>query len=311
MIFMAENSKPKSLILFSGGLDSILAARTLQEQGVEVQGLTFVSSFFDSVQAKEAAKKLGIKLKTVDFSKEHLKIVKRPKYGYGKNMNPCIDCHLLMLKTAKKIIEKEKFDFLATGEVLGERPMSQNRKALELIEKESGLFGYLLRPLSAKLLKPTEVEKNGVVDREKLLDIRGRSRKKQLSLAKQWKIKEYPTPAGGCLLTDPEFSKRLKDLLAKNPRANKNDIELLKLGRHFWQGKDKIIIGRNEQENEKLKQLKQRNDILIEMENYAGPTALIKKYGSKTSIQTKKRAKELVQLYSAKARHKKDIKFRC
>ncbi len=302
--------KIRVLLLFSGGLDSILATKVLMEQGIEVKGITFKSYFFDAEQAKKAAKKIKLALKIVDFSKEHLKMVKNPKYGYGKAINPCIDCHILMLKKAKAVMKKEKFSFVATGEVLGERPMSQNKGALGLIEKESGLKGYLLRPLSAKLLKPTIPEKLGWVDREKLLDISGRSRKKQIALAKKYKIKKYPTPAGGCLLCDLEFSKRLRELLKIYPRCEGNDIGLLKLGRHFCFAKTKIIIGRNEEENEKIKKLKNKGDILIEMKNYPGPLTLVKNYSRlKISKSVLEKAKKLTQYYSTKARYERVVEF--
>jgi tRNA U34 2-thiouridine synthase MnmA/TrmU len=303
--------KPKALVLLSGGLDSILAAKILMEQKIKVVGLTFRSYFFGSEKAEKAAKKLGIKIKIIDFSKEHLKIVKSPKHGYGKAMNPCIDCHALMLKFAKKIMKKEKFDFVATGEVLGERPMSQNKAALDLVEKESSLSGYLLRPLSAKLLKPTIPETKGLINRGKLLGIQGRSRKKQIELAKKWGIDWYPTPAGGCLLTEIEFGKRLRELFEKYPKAKGNDIELLKIGRHFWINGAKIVVGRNHQENLKIKELKKRKDILVEIENYPGPIALIRNYGKeKIPSAALEEAKRLVQHYSTKARGKKDIKFK-
>ncbi|MEA1898464.1 MAG: tRNA 4-thiouridine(8) synthase ThiI [Bacteroidota bacterium] len=339
--------KTKCLLLFSGGLDSILAAKILMEQKIQVQGITFKSYFFNAEQAKKAAKKIKLPLKIIDFSKEHFEMVKNPKYGYGKAINPCIDCHLLMLKTAKKILTKEKYDFIATGEVLGERPMSQNKSAMELLEKQSGLTGSLLRPLSAKLLEQTIPEKSGLINRKKLLDISGRQRIKQLALVKKYKIKEYPTPSGGCLLCDLEFSKRLKNLWQICPNCAGNDIELLKYGRHFWYNLAesrlagfnpaslnpvnwaggvkprqptmvKIIVGRNEQENKQIKNcaksgLGQQKDILIEMKNYAGPITLIKNYGSPLSkIQKPKliqEAKKLTQYYSLKSRDKKDVKF--
>jgi len=314
--------KVRALILFSGGLDSILAAKILMEQGVECEGLCFKSCFFDGKQAKKAAKQLGIKLRIVDFSKEHLKIVKCPKYGDGRNMNPCIDCHLLMLKFAKKIAQKENFDFTATGEVLGERPMSQNKGVMELIKKKSGIDGTLLRPLSAKLLEPTEVEKKRLINREELLDIKGRSRKKQMELAKRWNIREYPTPAGGCLLTDPEFSKRLKELLYRYPKATESDIELLKFGRHFWfssprsgRSKIKIIVGRNHEENLKIKKLRRKEDVLIELKDLTGPTTLVLTYSKDLMVLSRipnsaiEHAKELTKFYSTKARNKKQIEY--
>lgn len=282
----------KALVMFSGGLDSILSVKVLQEQGIEVTGLTCVSYFFDDALAQKAAKKLGIKLITVDFSDEHLAMIKKPKFGYGKGMNPCIDCHISMLKKAKEI---EGFDFIATGEVLGERPMSQNKQSLELIKKEVGFD--LLRPLSAKLLDPTEVEKKGLVDRNKLLDISGRGRKKQMELAKKWGIKEYPSPAGGCLLTDPEFSKKLKMMLVLWPNCEGVDIKLLKYGRHFWEGENLIVVGRNKEENEKIKKLSIKGDLLIEPKEFPGPTILIR---SKKKILESSlvKVKELMLKYS-------------
>ena len=313
--------KIKALVLFSGGLDSILAAKILIKQKIKLKGITFKSYFFNEEQAKKAAKQIKLPLKIVDFSKEHLKIVKNPRYGYGKAINPCIDCHILMLKTAKRIMKKEKFDFITTGDVLGERPMSQNKQALGLIEKESSLNGYLLRPLSAKLLKPTIPEKLGLVNREKLLDIFGRSRKRQIALAKKYKIKEYPSPAGGCLLTDLEFAKRLRELLKIYPKCGGDDIELLKYGRHFCfalrspkgegGGGAKIIVGRNEQEDKTIKELAKRQDVLVEMKNYSGPLTLIRSYGrGKISKNIVEKARKLTQYYSTKARHKKDVEFR-
>jgi tRNA U34 2-thiouridine synthase MnmA/TrmU len=303
--------KVRALVLFSGGLDSILAAKILMEQGIEVIPVFFKSYFFGPEIAQKSAKENGLKLKVIDFSKEHLKIVKKPNFGYGSSMNPCLDCHILMLKKAKELMKKNSHaDFVATGEVLGERPMSQNKKALELVEKESSLSGYLLRPLSAKLLKETIPEKKGLIDREKLLDVQGRSRRRQIELAKKFKIKFYPTPAGGCLLTDPQFGKRLKELLKNYPKFNGNDVELLKLGRHFWEGKAKIVVGRNHQENLKIKKLAQKKDILIEMKNYPGPTTLIRSYGGKISKEILEKAKNLTKFYSKKARDKKDVEFK-
>jgi len=319
--------KPKTLLLFSGGLDSILAAKILMEQNIKVKGITFKSYFFDAEQAKISAKEIGLPIKIIDFSQEHLAIVKKPKYGYGKGANPCIDCHILMLKKAKEFARKHGFDFVSTGEVLSERPMSQNKKSLKLIEEESSLKGYLLRPLSAKLLEPSIPERLRWVDRTRLLDISGKTRKRQIELAKEYKIKTYPSPGGGCLLTDLEFSKRLKELLKIYPQFQENDIQLLKVGRHFWerfQNKQKIkqrkasqakwtkiIVGRNEKENKKIKRLSQRGDILIEMRNYPGPLSLIRGYPKgKISKKILEKTKKLTQYYSPKARNKKDVVFK-
>lgn len=283
----------KALVMFSGGLDSILAVKVLQEQGIEVTGLTCVSYFFDNSLAQKAAEQLKIKLIKIDLSDEHLALVKKPRFGYGKGMNPCIDCHILMLKKAGEV---EGFDFVATGEVLGERPMSQNKQSLELIKKESGLD--LLRPLSARLLEPTQAEKKGLVDREKLLDISGRSRKRQMELARKFGIKEYPSPAGGCLLTDPEFSKRLKRMLVLWPDCSGDDVKLLKAGRHFWEGENLIIVGRNKEDNERIEKLSLKGDVKIKPD-FPGPTVLIR---SKKKILEASllKAKELIFKYAKK-----------
>ncbi|MFH1424030.1 MAG: 7-cyano-7-deazaguanine synthase [Candidatus Nealsonbacteria bacterium] len=295
--------KVKGLVLLSGGLDSTLAVKILQKQGIKITALSFKSYFFGTRAAEKAAKLLEAKLKIVDFSEEHLVMVKNPKHGYGKAMNPCIDCHALMLKKAGEIMKKKKFDFVATGEVLGERPMSQNLRALKLIEKEASLAGFLLRPLSAKLLEPTVPEKEGLVDRDNLFDISGRGRGKQAALARLWQIKDYPAPAGGCLLTDPIFGKKLKELLQICPKCGEKDVMLLRYGRHFWFDKTKIVVGRNESENRKIKTLAGRGDVLVEMKDYPGPQTLIKSYSKKeisSDILTK--AKELTKYYSTKAR---------
>jgi len=259
----------------------MLAAKILQAQKIEVTGLVFASAFFGAQAARVAARQLGIKLIVRNFSKKHLALVKNPPHGYGKNMNPCIDCHALMLKLAKKEMRRGKFDFVATGEVINERPMSQNKRALKLVEKEAGLGGYLLRPLSAQLLPPTKPEKRGLVNRRQLLTISGRGRRPQLALAQKYKIKKFPTPAGGCRLTDPGFSGRLKQLLAKHKKAQADDIELLKVGRLFWTGKILLAVGRNHEENLKLKKLKKSGDLLAEAKTIPGPVILIRGFAGR------------------------------
>jgi len=271
-----QKGKIKALILFSGGLDSILSTETLKRQKIYCEGLFFTSPFWNSEKTKLAAKKLGIKLNILKLDDDYLKIIKKPKFGRGKQMNPCLDCRIFMLKQAKKFIRLKNFDILATGEVLGQRPMTQNKSSLNFIEKKSGLSKKILRPLSSKILPETIFEKRKLIERKKLFDFQGRSRKPQMALAKKWKIKNYSTPSGGCLLTDLEFSKRLKELFEKHPRCKMNEIELLKLGRHFWEEKTKIIVGRNEGENKKLKKLARQNDILIEFKKIPGPLVLIR-----------------------------------
>jgi len=263
----------KALVLMSGGLDSILAARILQEQ-CEVEGICFESPFFSCEKAQEAAKQLAIPLKIVKLGKKYYKMLRKPKHGYGSAINPCIDCHAFMLKQARKMMRKEKADFIATGEVLNERPMSQTLRSLMIVEEESGLKGKLLRPLSAKLLPETDIEKKGLIDRSKLLDINGRSRKRQMEMASKFGL-TYPAPAGGCLLCEKEFGKKLSELFSRKKRVSENNLQLLKYGRHFWHNKSRIIVGRNEQENKKLLELKGGRDFVLEVKDISGPIVIL------------------------------------
>jgi tRNA U34 2-thiouridine synthase MnmA/TrmU len=307
---MTKNNK--ALILFSGGLDSMLVVKMLQKQKLNLVGLTFTSYFFDAKQAKKAAKELKLELRVIDVAKEHLALVEKPKHGYGKNMNPCLDCRILMLRQARKIMAEEDFDFVVTGEVLKERPMTQSKPSMKLVEKEAGLQGFLLRPLSAKLLQITIPEEEKWVDRNKLEGIVGRSRKEQMKLAGKHKLKDYPNPAGGCILTDPEFSLKLKKLLTFKLSLVEKDIELLKNGRQFFQEGAWLIVGRNEKEDKKIKTLMRKGDFLIEMENYPGPVILGHnlKAKQKIFIAQIEEAKKIIIRYSAKAQSKKDIKFK-
>jgi len=271
----------KAIALISGGLDSILAARLVKEQGIDIIPLNFYIPFYSRHRENSAkdttsfvSNALGSELMTIDIGLEFLKILEKPNYGFGSNMNPCIDCKILMLSKAKELMIELDAAFIVTGEVLGQRPMSQHKQALELIEKRSGLKGILLRPLSAKHLRETLPEKEGWVNRDNLLDFSGRTRKPQIELAKAFKIKDYPNPAGGCLLTDPEFAKRLKDIINRK-ELNIRNIELLKLGRHFRFPQDaKLVVGRHEKENEQLLNLAQDNDYCFMPKDTAGPTCL-------------------------------------
>lgn len=268
--------KVKAIALFSGGLDSILAVKVIQEQNIDVLGITFVTPFFGAQKSIEAAKEIGLPLLPIDITEKHLAMLKEPKYGYGRNMNPCIDCHALMLKIAGKKMEELGADFLFTGEVLGQRPMSQGKQSLYVAAKNSGYNGYVLRPLSANLLPQTIPETEGKVNRKRLLDIQGRSRKRQMEMAEKYGIANYSTPAGGCLLTDPMFSKRLKDLFEHHKDFKIRDIELLKSGRHIrLNEKTKIIVGRNKKDNTIIQNLSQDEDIIITMKDFPGPTVLI------------------------------------
>ncbi|MCF7874360.1 MAG: 7-cyano-7-deazaguanine synthase [Candidatus Omnitrophica bacterium] len=270
----------RAVALLSGGLDSILAAKLIKEQGIEVAALHFDNHFSAcSENQKEKllnkiSKQLGIKFENKILDESYLSIIKNPKYGFGKNLNPCIDCRIYILKKAKEYMEKIGASFVITGEVLGQRPMSQHRKALFNVERESGLEGLILRPLSAKLFPETIPEKKGWVKRNYLLSISGRSRKIQLELANKYKIKNYLWAGGGCLLTDAGFSRRLQDIIKKG-QFNLDNIELLKVGRHFrFNPSFKFIVGRNEKENQQLEYLKKEDDYLFKPIEQSGPTGL-------------------------------------
>lgn len=267
----------KALAMISGGLDSILAAKLIKEQGIEVIGICFQSYFFKANNAIRMCEQIQIPLKIIDFSKHHFDMVQNPKYGYGKNMNPCIDCHSMMMNYCGDLLSQYKADFIITGEVLNQRPMSQNKRSLEIVKNQSGFSNKILRPLCAKNLDPTEMELNGLVDREKLLDISGRSRQRQMELAKQWNIIDYPSPAGGCKLTEPNFSARLKDLIQNEKEIDESDIEVLNYGRHFrvFPG-TKVIVGRTADESKKLRKYMENNDFEIFPRNYSGALVILR-----------------------------------
>ncbi|MBU0546808.1 MAG: tRNA 4-thiouridine(8) synthase ThiI [Patescibacteria group bacterium] len=290
----------KALLLFSGGLDSILVAKILMEQKIKVVPVCFKSLFFGCSLAQKTIKDLGLKLKIVDISKKHLDIIKNPKRSVGKGMNPCIDCHLFMIKTAKEIMIRDGYDFLATGEVLNERPFSQNRNVFTLVEKELDLEGLILRPLSAKLLPITIPEKKGLVKRSKLFDVSGKSRKTQIALTKKFKIKDFPSPAGGCILTDINYAKKLKYLFNKIPDCDSSDCLILKNGRIVWDKKIMLVIGREERDNRQILKLKKPNDIVLEPDNFAGPTVLIRGFGKEIKKAMIDKAVELLLSYSKK-----------
>lgn len=282
----------KALALHSGGLDSTLAIRVIQEQGIEVEALHFVSVFDcgatdeDNCRAaRGTAAQLGVKLHIRQFSEELFPIVKSPKHGHGSNMNPCIDCHARMMQLAAAMMKDLGADFLISGEVLGERPMSQRREALKTVQQEAGVDGLILRPLSAKLLDPTIPEQKGWVDRERLLDISGRSRKPQFALAKKYGITKFPTPAGGCLLTEPGFAERLRELLTDNPDATLDDVRLLKVGRHFrLSPRVKAVVGRNQNENGRLATMIAEGDSVLDAANLPGPTTLVRGPASEDNL---------------------------
>lgn len=304
----------KAVALLSGGLDSSLAIKLILQQGIDVVAVNFVTPFClcdrktgckkESILISE---KLNIELKIFNISDEYLEIIKKPKYGYGKNLNPCIDCRILMFKKAKEFMNNINANFIITGEVIGQRPMSQNRKAIEIIEKESGLEGLIVRPLSGKLLPKTIPEQNGWINRNNLLDISGRSRKKQFNLASEFNISGYACPAGGCLLTDPTFSLRIKDMLNSDMLTIHN-INLFKNGRYFRISNSfKLAVGRNQHENQKLISMIQEGDIIIEPETI-GPTAIGRgKIENDQDIYT---ASEIVAYYCKKNHNNITINYK-
>ena len=275
----------KAIALVSGGLDSTLAAGIVKDLGIELIAFNNRSPFClcnrkkadgsCSHEAGRVSQELGLKLIAINTSVEFLEIVKKPKHGYGSNMNPCLDCRILLFKKAKEAMENEGASFVITGEVLGQRPMSQRLEAMKLIDRESGLEGLVVRPLSAKVLGPTIPEKMGWINREKLLAISGRGRREQMDLALEMGINDYPCPSGGCLLTDPGFSRRLKDLM-RYQDLNLGDVNLLKIGRHFRLSPGlKLIVGRNESENNRLEASRKEGEPFFQPQELAGPSALL------------------------------------
>jgi tRNA U34 2-thiouridine synthase MnmA/TrmU len=270
----------KAIVLLSGGLDSTLAVLLLRRQGIDVTAVTFLTHFGCDISDSSScssdsssnALRYGFTVKLCHLSEKFLEIVKHPKFGHGKNMNPCIDCRILMLREARALMEMTGADFVATGEVLGQRPMSQRRETFPMMDREAGLVGYVLRPLSAKVLKPTIPETEGLVDREMLCDFKGRSRKPQMALAEEFGLTDYPNPAGGCLLTEPNYAYRLRELLKHNPDPGARDLMLLRVGRHFrTPGGFKIIVGRDNNENDKLKPLTEGGDFNMWVEGVGSP----------------------------------------
>ncbi|PID74964.1 MAG: thiamine biosynthesis protein [Desulfobacterales bacterium] len=280
----------KALALFSGGLDSILAARVVMEQGVNVEAVQFVTPFFnydilDDIEAhkKRIKSKFGIDVFVEDLSDGYLRLLHNPEHGFGKNFNPCIDCKILMFTRAKELLEEKGASFLISGEVLGQRPMSQRRDTLNVIERDSETRSLLLRPLCAKLMKETEAEQEGWVDREKLYRISGRGRSAQIALAAEYGIVDYPAPAGGCILADPILSRRIKQLYSRENMLHSVDVNVfdirgLLVGRQMMlPGGGWLIVGRDEKENDKLLKLVQPGDVQLYMEEWPGPAAILKK----------------------------------
>ena len=266
----------RALGLLSGGLDSSLAAMCLMRQGIAVTAIAFVTPFFGAGKARRSAEQIGIPLIVRDIGAIHLEMVKHPHYGYGKNLNPCIDCHAMMFRIAGELMAADGFDFLFSGEVLGQRPMSQNLSALRAVANYSGHPERILRPLSARRLPVTPMEEQGLVDRAQLLDIQGRSRRPQELLAKAWGLTDYPASGGGCLLTEKSFTGRLRDLFTHQPDCVPRDVELLKIGRQFrLSPQARLAIGRNQQDNEALRESAGSADLLLRCLGFSGPLGVL------------------------------------
>ncbi len=298
-------SRVRAISLFSGGLDSICATRLVMEQGIEVIAVKFVSPFFGydilrDLQGykKETLRKYGIDVTVVDISADYLRMLRNPAHGFGRYFNPCIDCKIFMLERARAMLEELDAAFLITGEVLGQRPMSQRRDTLNVIERDSSTRSRLLRPLSAKLLNPTEAEVQGLVDRERLLDFSGRGRSRQIALARKMGIEDFPAPAGGCILADPILSRRIArvyegDFVVTQQNMGVPDILLMLLGRQFLLPRNGwLILGRDEKENNRLEELQEQGDIKLFIEERPGPVALLRR---------------AAELYDSKEKREEDI----
>ncbi len=299
--------KYRCFALLSGGLDSMLSVLHMKNLGYDVLPIFFRTPFFGSENAQKAAEEIGVSLIIHDITEKHIKMLQNPRYGYGKYMNPCIDCHGLMFREAAGLMKKHKVDFLISGEVLGQRPMSQRKDALNSVGKLSNIKDLIVRPLSQKLLADTLPIREEWVDKEKMLDIQGRSRKRQMEMANDLGIKSFQTPAGGCLLTDASFSSRLKDLI-EHDMLELNFIEFLKTGRHFRLNDDvKVIIGRKDKENEIIFNLA-KNELILKTDNIPGPLGVINSKRDPNEEEIRLAASILLR-YNNKAQNRAEVVF--
>jgi len=312
-IAMAEEKEKKKVVaLLSGGLDSQLAVRMMQEQGFDVSAVAIKTPFCDfdcgrgcGFEIRERADDLNVNLKTVYLGDEYIEMLKHPKHGIGAGFNPCVDCRTMMFDAAKKHMEEIGAEFIISGEVLGQRPMSQHASSLHIIENESNLKGKIVRPLSAGLLPPTDAEKDGLIKRENLGMIKGRTRRTQLQMAKEYGIENPPNAGGGCLLTEPQFGIKAKDLFDHIETPTINEIDLLKIGRHFRLDEEtKFVVGRHKDENEMIKALALPGDILLEAKDYVGPVSILRGKNAKSHVEF---ASSVTLRYSDAPKNKQSI----
>jgi tRNA-uridine 2-sulfurtransferase len=316
MVDKNKKYRGHAVALFSGGLDSALAILLMLRQNIRVTALTFMTHFGCDISDRSScggnpypvSEKFGFDVKLMHLGDKFVEIVKKPKYGYGKNMNPCIDCRILMLREARTFMDLVGADFIITGEVLGQRPKSQMRNSMNTVIRDSELKGRLVRPLSAKLLDETIPEKEGLLDREMLEDISGRSRRRQMELAEEFGLEDYPSPAAGCLLTDPSYSRRLKDLIEHSPAIDFNDLNLLRVGRHFRiSDTTKVVVGRNEQDNDKIRQYAKKEHFVLEALGTGSPLTLLITSNGDNSIRE---AASLTARYCGK-RKEPEVEITC
>lgn len=287
MVFTQSHPK-KAVALLSGGLDSLLAISLMKEQGIEIEAVHF-QTFFNCCRddARQAAQRLGVGFTYLKVEDDYLKMVEKPKYGYGRGINPCVDCRIYMFRIAKAHMEQIGASFLVTGEVLSQRPMSQKAHDFYLIDRDTGLAGRILRPLSALCLEPTEPERNGTVDRNQLFGIQGRSRKIQLELARRYGIEDPPMPSSGCALTSPSFAKKVRDVFTHAQRYERWEFEILKMGRHFRLSQNaKLVLGKNQKECAYLELLHPAGTFLITCENFGGPSGLCIGFPDQETFET-------------------------
>ncbi|HZK49013.1 MAG TPA: hypothetical protein VFD74_05370 [Thermoleophilia bacterium] len=307
-------ARGKAVALLSGGLDSRVAIKMMLDQDIEIEAINFVTPFCTCTaqgcrsEAREASRQFGVPLKVVNNSEALLEAIKHPRHGFGRGLNPCLDCRIISFRKAAEYMETIGATFLVSGEVVGQRPMSQRRKAMDIIEAESGLVGKILRPLSARHFPPTEAEEAGIVDREKLLSISGRGRKEQIALAEEMGINDYPCPAGGCLLTDPGFASRVRELLCEFPDPSMPQVTLLKAGRHFRSSAGEwVIVPREDLENRRLFNLRHVLTAVLEGVDVGGPVAGV--LSATASEQTLVEAAALVARYG-QARERETVTVR-